>query len=157
MVPVVSAAVGGLIAETEIKAAIDRIPGGIWRGPPVKEVEFRGAARGAGSTRKLTNPGVISSLGNTKKVHWTYVGWLPSNDVVPWLHRLREVVAQLGFTRLRAAVLMSTGDLEGRRPKLPRVRICLGFQRSRKPWGRPSSFIQLRTHRAMAEARRSAC
>ncbi|WP_417730835.1 DrmB family protein [Rosistilla oblonga] len=94
----------------EVKAAIDRIRGTSGEDRPVKEVEFEALSK-ASDELGTDKPGGDFFARNLPRDKWDDP-WMAPIERIVLAHRLREVVAQLGFTRFEAVGTDVDGDLE---------------------------------------------
>jgi len=94
----------------EVKAAIDRIRNASSEDRPVKEVEFEALAK-ASDELGTDKPGGDFFARNLPRDKWDEP-WMAPIERIVLAHRLREVVAQLGFTRFEAVGTDVDGDLE---------------------------------------------
>ena len=120
----------------------------------VKQAELETLATSRETIGDDTPDGVFFAR-SLPKGHWDRPWMQPSSGVV-LVHRLREVVGQVGFTRFEAAGPTSRGIRDGRPPCLPGARDDLAAGR-REP-GR-GVFLQFNTRGAveawLARARRA--
>ncbi len=94
----------------EVKAAVERIRDASSEDRPVKEVEFEALSK-AEDELGTDKPDGDFFARNLPRDNWDDP-WMKPIERIVLVHRLREVVAQLGFTRFEAVGTDVDGDLE---------------------------------------------
>lgn len=108
-IPLIQAKLEGL-TDSAVFQAIERIRNGTSGERPVKEVEFEALAEATAESGADQPDGVF--LARTMPESAWQAPWMAGIDRIVLVHRLREVVAQVGFTRFEAVGTDLQGELD---------------------------------------------